>query len=344
MNIKRLDLLNLINTNAVVVGESYRITDYSSAVYPTVIGLSPNEVSKNADDDKYTIIYDVQTNIISFLSDGNISANCDWTVYEINGTNIVIGTIPGDADDFKIKGCSNVVIGDDNYIQITSCDNIIIGDKNRAAVNQSTFVTIGNDNEVFIEGCNGVYVGNNNHDIHMGSVDDVEVNDNNSEIDISAGTNIIGSGNVGVVISSYNNVVKNGCRGVELTAGNNFIDKASYVAVGGEYNTIMDSDSITIENGYGNELRSSQIIRIADTNNNDIFSQDMTLSGKTAFQKYRPNEFGGVIKVNENIIDPNNRQSDNNGTILYIEGNTLDVETKGKNKYELKDGIWQTIN
>ena len=342
IEVSNTELLELKNSNSLVVGEVYHITNYSRSIniYMGAISASEFDDESTSDNPNIYIHYLLEDNVVDYMKDvqrriegyfdwsGNITGDCKDIYFEnsrdlkvINSSEIycsgeVIGTIVGSKNIYvsdatvQIESCENIVVGKNSVVNLSGCNNLTIGEKNKFS----------------IDNVEGVSVGDNNGNLKLNSY------------------NIVWSGNFEINVTGENNFIGNGNQEINLVGDFNEINESRFVELDGSFNSLRKSELIGMKEGVGNLVEDSYSIDVIKSNNSSIAVKDLVIEGKTPFVSYRSNK-NSDLKIVKNLVQPENLQSDNRGRILNIEqqkflGETGPDGTKNVNSFKLDNGIW----
>ena len=343
IEISNTELLELKNSNSLVVGEVYHITNYGGTlqIYMRPISSSEFDDESTTDNPNIYIHYLLEDNVVDYMKDverriegyfdwsDNISGNCKDIYFEnsrdlkvINSTNVycsdsVFGTISNSGNIFvsdcqvQIESCENIVVGEGSTINISGCNNLTIGEQNKLSI----------DN---IEG--------------------VSIADENENLKLNSYT-LIGSGNFEINVTGENNVIYNGNREVNLVGDFNSLENSRYIELDGSFNSLRNSELIGMKGGVGNLIEDSYSVDVVKSNNSSIAVKDLVIEGKTPFVSYKSDK-NSDVKVVKNLVEPENLQSDNRGRVLDINQQRFlnDVGEDGVkniNSFRLVGGVWQ---
>ena len=342
IEVSNTELLELKNSNSLVVGEVYHITNYSGSIniYMGAISGSEFDDESTSDNPNIYIHYLLEENSIDYLKDverriegyfdwtDNITGDCKDIYFEnsrnlkvINSTDVycsgeVIGTIQNSKNIFvsdcqvEIESCENIVIGEGSTINISGCNNLTIGKNNKFSFNN-------------IE---GISVGDNNGDLKLNSY------------------NIVWSGNFEINVTGENNFIGNGNQEINLVGDFNSVENSRFVELGGSFNSLRNSELIGMKEGVGNDLLNCNSIDIVKSNNSSISTKNLVIEGKTPFVSYHSNK-NSDLKIVKNLVQPIDLQSDNRGRVLDINqqrfmGETGEDGLKNVNSFRLDNGVW----
>ena len=336
------ELLELKNSNSLVVGEVYHITNYSRSIniYMGAISASEFDDESTSDNPNIYIHYLLEENSIDYLKDverriegyfdwtDNISGNCQNIFFENSRDLKVI-------DSSEIY-CSGEVIGtisnskniyvSDCQVQIESCENIVVG----------------KGSTINISGCNNVTIGEKNK-FSLDNIEAVSVGDENGNLKLK-NYNIVWSGNFEVSVTGENNILGNNNQEINLVGDFNQVENSRFIELGGSFNSLKNSELVGMKEGFGNDLLNCYSVDIVKSNNSSIAVKDLVVEGKQPFVSYKSDK-NSDIKVVRNLVQPDNLQSDNKARILDIEqqkfvGETGPDGTKNINSFKIVDGVW----
>ena len=343
IEVTNTELLELKNSNSLVVGEVYHITNYGGTlqIYMRPISSSEFDDESTTNNENIIVHYVVEDNVVDYMKDvqrriegyfdfsDNIEGDCKDIYFEnsrnlkvINSSDVycngeVVGTI---------QNSKNIYVSDGSQVQIESCENIVVGEGSTINLSGCNNVTIGEQNKLSIDNVEGVDVGDNNGNLKLNNY------------------NIVWSGNFEINVTGENNVIYNGNQEVSLLGDFNEINESRYVELDGHFNKIENSELIGMKEGVGNLIEDSYSIDIIKSNNSSIAVKDLVVEGKTPFISYKSDK-NSDIKVVRNLVQPENLQSDNRGRVLDINQQRFLNEvgpdgTKNVNSFRLDNGIW----
>ena len=342
IEVSNTELLELKNSNSLVVGEVYHITNYSRSIniYMGAISASEFDDESTSDNPNIYIHYLLEENSIDYLKDverriegyfdwtDNISGNCQNIFFENSRDLKVI-------DSSEIY-CSGEVIGtisnskniyvSDCQVQIESCENIVVG----------------KGSTINISGCNNVTIGEKNK-FSLDNIEAVSVGDENGNLKLK-NYNIVWSGNFEVSVTGENNILGNNNQEINLVGDFNQVENSRFIELGGSFNSLKNSELVGMKEGFGNDLLNCYSVDIVKSNNSSIAVKDLVVEGKQPFVSYKSDK-NSDIKVVRNLVQPDNLQSDNKARILDIEqqkfvGETGPDGTKNINSFKIVDGVW----
>ena len=342
IEVTNTELLELKNSNSLVVGEKYHITNYGGTlqIYMRPISSSEFDDESTSDNPNIYIHYLLEENSIDYMKDveRRIEGYFDWSD---NITGEVKDIYFENSRDLKVINstdvyCSGEVIGtiqnskniyvSDATVQIESCENIVVGEGSTINISGCNNLTIGEQNIFSIDNIEGISVGDNNENLKLNSY------------------NIVWSGNFEINVTGENNVIYNGNREVNLLGDFNEINESRYIELDGSFNSLRNSELIGMKDGVGNLIEDSYSVDIIKSNNSSIAVKDLVVEGKTPFVSYKSDK-NSEIKVVKNLVQSDNLQSDNKARILDINqqkflGETGEDGLKNVNSFKLDNGVW----
>ena len=342
IEISNTELLNLKNSNSLVVGEKYHITNYGVTLQIYVGAISANEFDDESttNNENIYVHYVVEDNVVDYMKDvkRRIEGYFDWSD---NITGEVKDVYFENSRDLKVINssdvyCSGEVIGtiqnskniyvSDCQVQIESCENIVVGKGSVVNLSGCNNLTIGENNKFSIDNIEGISVGDNNGNLKLNSY------------------NIVWSGNFEINVTGENNFIGNGNQEINLVGDFNSVENSRYIELNGSFNSLRNSELIGMKEGVGNEVDNSYSVDVIKSNNSSIAVKDLVVEGKTPFMSYKSDK-NSDIKVVRNLVEPENLQSDNKARILDIDkqkfvGETGEDGLKNTNSFRLDRGIW----
>ena len=342
IEISNTELLNLKNSNSLVVGEKYHITNYGVTLQIYVGAISANEFDDESttNNENIYVHYVVEDNVVDYMKDvkRRIEGYFDWSD---NITGEVKDVYFENSRDLKVINssdvyCSGEVIGviqnskniyvSDCQVQIESCENIVVGKGSVVNLSGCNNLTIGENNKFSIDNIEGISVGDNNGNLKLNSY------------------NIVWSGNFEINVTGENNFIGNNNQEINLVGDFNSVENSRYIELNGSFNSLRNSELIGVKEGVGNEVDNSYSVDVIKSNNSSIAVKDLVVEGKTPFVSYKSDK-NSDIKVVRNLVEPENLQSDNKARILDIEQQKFLNEvgpdgTKNVNSFRLVGGIW----
>ena len=342
IEISNTELLELKNSNSLVVGEKYHITNYGGTlqIYVGAISSSEFDDESTTDNPNIYIHYLLEENSIDYMKDveRRIEGYFDWSdnitgevkdIYfensrdlkVINSTDVYCsGEVSG-----NIQNSKNIYVSD-CQVQIESCENIIVGNGSTINLSGCNNLTIGEQNNFSIDNIEGISVGDNNENLKLNSY------------------NIVWSGNFEINVTGENNVIYNGNREVNLLGDFNEINESRYIELDGHFNIIENSELIGFKESVGNEVDNSYSVDVIKSNNSSVSTKNLVIEGKTPFVSYKSDK-NSDLKIVKNLVEPENLQSDNRGRVLDLNQQRFLGETgvdgiKNVNSFRLDNGIW----
>ena len=342
IEVSNTELLELKNSNSLVVGEVYHITNYGGSIniYMRPISASEFDDESTSDNPNIYIHYLLEENTIDYLKDveRRIEGYFDWS-----------GNIDGDCKDVYFENsrelkvidssdvyCNGEVIGvirnskniyvSDCQVQIESCENIVVSEGSTINISGCNNLTIGENNKFSLDNIEGISVGDNNGNLKLNSY------------------NIVWSGNFEINVTGGNNVIYNGNQEINLVGDFNQVENSRFVELDGHFNKIENSELIGFKESVGNELLHSYSVDIIKSNNSSIAVKDLVIEGKTPFISYKSDK-NSDIKVVKNLVQPIDLQSDNRGRVLDLNQQKFLNEVgpdglKNINSFKIVDGVW----
>jgi hypothetical protein len=342
------ELIELKDTESLVAGEVYKLTDYSGSfpIYMTAIDEKTFEDESYTDNQDIILHYDLDQARIDYMKDNvrRIEGNFDWS-------NNIEGEVSDiyfeNANLLHVKDSSNVVCEDSVGIgsTVSNSSNIIIGDGATVSINNSLDIVVGGNSTVNISGSTSVTIGERNT-LTITDTTAISVGDDNENV-ILGNYNKIGSRNRNVALNGENNIIKSDDYNLIIEGDLNEVNKSRFVNIGGSFNDIEKSNLIKLNNAVGNKIANSSSADVVNTNNNIIAVRNIIVQDKPAFLQYSSPKNSNIKRV-KNLIEKINLQSDNEGRTLIIDQNKFYQETgssgtKNDKKYEIVDGIWTEV-
>ena len=341
------ELKDLRDNGNLVVGEVYKLTDYSGSIniYLTANSVNTLADKSTTDDPNIEIHYDLDQAKIDYMKDvqRRIEGYFDWS-------NNIEGTVSDiyfeNANGLKVTESSNVLcensVGSSSVI---NSSNIIIGDGATVSISGSSNVVVGGNSTVTISGSNSVTIGERNT-LTMTDTTAVSVADENENLSLGNYSKI-GSRNRGLTITGENNTIKSDNYNLNVEGDLNEISKTRFVEIFGSFNDVERTDLTKLNSSVGNKVFDSSSIDIVNVNNNVVATRDIIIQNKPAFLEYK-SKLNSDVKVVKNLIEKVNMQSDNQGRTLVIDeqkfyGETGASGTKSDMQYELVNNIWTEV-
>ena len=338
------ELKNLRDSNSLVAGEVYHISDYSGSIniYMTAENQNTLADKSTTDDPNIEIHYDLDQAKIDYMKDTQrrIEGYFDWTS-NIEGT--VSDIYFENAKNLKVTESSNVLC--ENSVGsglVINSSNIIIGDGATVQISGSSDVMVGGNSNVNISGSNSVTVGERNT-LTIANTTAISVYDDNENISLGNYSKI-GSRNRNVEIAGTNNVIESDIYSLNVEGDLNEISESRFVEIFGSFNNVEKTDLTKLNGSVGNKITNSSSVDIVNTNNNVVAVRNIIVQNKPAFLQYM-SKLNSDVKVVKNLINKVNMQSDNQGRTLIIDQQKFYQEggssgTKSDKKYEIVDGNW----
>ena len=342
IEVSNTELLELKNSNSLVVGEVYHITNYGGTLQIYMVPISSSEFDDESTSDNPNIYihYLLEENSIDYMKDverriegyfdwtDNVSGNCKDVYFEnsrdlkvIDSSEIYCsGEVSG-----TISNSKNIYVSD-CQVQIESCENIVISE----------------GSTINISGCNNLTIGENNN-FSLDNIEGISVGDNNENLKLNS-YNIVWSGNFEINVTGENNVIYNVNREVNLVGDFNSLENSRYIELDGSFNSLRNSELIGFKESVGNEVDNSYSVDVVKSNNSSIAVKDLVIEGKTPFVSYKSDK-NSEIKVVKNLVEPENLQSDNRGRVLDLNQQRFFNEVgedglKNVNSFKLDNGVW----
>ena len=339
------ELKDLRDNGNLVVGEIYKITDYSGSIniYMTANSVNTLADKSTTDNPNIEIHYDLDQAKIDYMKDTvrRIEGYFDWSS-NIEGT--VSDVYFENAKNLKVTESSNVVCENSVGVgsNVINSSNITIGDGATVKISGSSDVVIGSSSNVNISGSNSVTVGERNT-LTMTDTTAVSVYDENENVTVGNYSKI-GSRNRGVEITGVNNLIESNNYSINIEGDFNEVDSSRFVEIFSSFNEIEKTDLTKLTTAVGNKITNSSSIDVINTNNNVVATRDIIIQGKPAFLEYK-SKLNSDVKVVKNLIEKVNLQADNQARTLIIDQQKFYQEsgisgTKSDKKYEIVDGVW----
>ena len=339
------ELKNLRDSNGLVAGEVYHITDYSGSlnIYMTAENQNTLADKSTTDDPNIEIHYDIDSGVVDYMKDTSrkIEGYFDWS-------NNIEGTVSNiyfeNAQNLKVTESSDVIcensVGSSSLVINSS--NVIIGDGATVSISGSSDIVIGRNSTVTISGSTSVTIGERNV-LTIADTTAISVYDDNENLTLG-NYNKIGSRNRGVEITGENNNIKSDNYNLNIEGDFNEIDSSRFVEIFGTFNEIEKTDLTKLNSSVGNKIFNSSSIDIVNTNNNSVAVRNIIIQDKPAFLEYSSPK-NSDVKVVKNLINTTNMQADNNARTLIIDQQKFYQEggadgTKSDKKYEIINGNW----
>lgn len=342
------ELKNLRDSNSLVAGEVYHISDYSGSIniYMTAENQNTLADKSTTDDPNIEIHYDLDQAKIDYMKDTQrrIEGYFDWTS-NVEGT--VSDIYFENAKNLKVTESSDVFCEDSVGVGSTviNSSNIIIGDGATVQISGSSDVMVGRNSNVNISGSTSVTVGERNT-LTIANTTAISVYDDNENISLGNYSKI-GSRNRGVEITGMNNVIESDIYSLNVEGDLNEISESRFVEIFGSFNNVEKTDLTKLNGSVGNKVFDSSSIDVINTNNNVVATRDIIIQNKPAFLQYM-SKLNSDVKVVKNLINKVNMQSDNQGRTLIIDQQKFYQETgasgtKSDVQYDLVNGVWTEV-
>ena len=342
------ELKNLRDSNGLVVGEVYKLTDYSGSlnIYMTAITEKELADESKTDNPNIEIHYDLDQAKIDYMKATVRRIECyfDWSS---NVEGEVSNIFFENANGLKVTESSDVIC--ENSVgsgsTVINSSNIIIGDESTVSISGSSNVVVGRSSNVNISGSNSVTIGERNV-LELTDMTAVSVYDENENLSLGNYSKI-GSRNRGVTITGENNLIESNNYSLNVEGDLNEISESRFVEIFGSFNNVDKTDLSKLNSSVGNKVFDSSSIDIVNVNNNVVATRDIIIQDKPAFLEYK-SKLNSDVKVVKNLIEKVNMQSDNQGRTLVIDqqkfyGETGATGTKSDVQYDLVGGVWTEV-
>ena len=341
------ELKNLRDSNSLVAGEVYHISDYSGSIniYMTAENQNTLADKSTTDDPNIEIHYDLDQAKIDYMKDTQrrIEGYFDWTsnvegtvsdIYFENAKNLKVTEssnvlCENSVGSGLVINSSNIIIGDGATVQISGSSDVVVGGNSNVNISGSTSVTVGERNTLTIANTTAISVYDDNENISLGNYSK------------------IGSRNRGVEITGMNNVIESDIYSLNVEGDLNEISESRFVEIFGSFNNVEKTDLTKLNGSVGNKITNSSSVDIVNTNNNVVATRDIIIQNKPAFLQYM-SKLNSDVKVVKNLINKVNMQSDNQGRTLIIDQQKFYQETgasgtKSDVQYDLVNGVWTEV-
>ena len=342
------ELKDLRDNGNLVVGEIYKVTDYSGSIniYMTANSVNTLADKSTTDNPNIEIHYDIDSGVVDYMKDvqRRIEGYFDWTS-NVEGT--VSDVYFENAKNLKVTESSNVVC--ENSVgsgsTVINSSNITIGDGATVQISNSSDVVVGRSSSVTISGSNSVTVGERNT-LTLTDTTAVSVYDENENLSLGNYSKI-GSRNRNIEITGVNNLIESNNYSINIEGDFNEVDSSRFVEIFSSFNDVERTDLTKLNGAVGNKVFDSSSIDIVNTNNNVVNVRNIIIQGKPAFLEYK-SKLNSDVKVVKNLIEKVNMQSDNQGRTLVIDQQKFYQETgasgtKSDVQYDLVNGIWVEV-
>ena len=339
------ELKELRDNGNLVVGEVYKLTDYSGSIniYLTANSVNTLADKSTTDDPNIEIHYDLDQAKIDYMKDTvrRIEGYFDWT-------NNIEGTVSNiyfeNANGLKVTESSNVVC--ENSVgsgsTVINSSNITIDDGATVSISGSLDVVVGGNSTVTISGSNNITIGKRNT-LTIADTTAVSIYDENENISLGNFSKI-GSRNRNIEIVGENNIIKSDNYFLNVEGNLNNVDSSRFIELTGSFNDVEKTDLTKLNSAVGNKITNSSSIDVINTNNNVVAVRNIIIQDKPAFLQYG-SKLNSDVKVVKNLINKVNLQADNQARVLIIDEQKFYQETgasgtKSDKKYEIINGNW----
>ena len=341
------ELKNLRDSNSLVAGEVYHISDYSGSINIYMTAENQNTLADKSTTDNINIEihYDLDQAKIDYMKDTQrrIEGYFDWTsnvegtvsdIYFENAKNLKVTEssnvlCENSVGSGLVINSSNITIGNGATVQISGSSDVMVGRNSNVNISGSTSVTVGERNTLTIANTTAVSVYDDNENISLGNYSK------------------IGSRNRGVEITGMNNVIESDIYSLNVEGDLNEISESRFVEIFGSFNNVEKTDLTKLNGSVGNKVFDSSSIDVINTNNNVVAVRNIIVQNKPAFLQYM-SKLNSDVKVVKNLINKVNMQSDNQGRTLIIDQQKFYQETgasgtKSDVQYDLVNGVWTEV-
>ena len=339
------ELKNLRDSNGLVVGEVYKLTDYSGGlnIYMTANSVNTLADKSTTDDPNIEIHYNIDSGVVDYMKDTvrRIEGYFDWTSnVEGEVSNIFFENANGlkvtESSDVicensvgvgsTVINSSKIIIGDGATVQISGSSDVVIGSSSNVNISGSTSIPIEKRKVLTMTDTTAVFIVDDNENLSLGNYSK------------------IGSRNRGVEIVGENNVIESDNYSLNVEGDLNEISESRFVEIFGSFNNVDKTDLSKLNSSVGNKVFDSSSVDIVNVNNNSVATRDIIIQDKPAFLEYK-SKLNSDVKVVKNLIEKVNMQSDNQGRTLVIDqqkfyGESGASGTKSDKKYEIINGNW----
>ena len=339
------ELKNLRDSNGLVAGEIYKVTDYSGSlnIYLTAENQNTLADKSTTDDPNIEIHYDVDSGVVDYMKDTarRIEGYFDWT-----------NNIEGEVSDIYFENANGLKVTESSDVMcknivgvgsiVINSSKIIIGDESIVHISGSSDIVVGGNSTVNISGSNSVTIGERNV-LTLTDITAISIYDDNENLSLGNYSKI-GSRNRGVEIAGENNLIESDNYSINIEGDLNEIDSSRFVEMFGSFNNVDKTDLTKLNSAVGNKITNSSSVDIVNTNNNSVAVRNIIIQNKPAFLEYK-SKLNSDVKVVKNLINKVNMQSDNEARTLIIDQQKFYQETgvsgtKSDKKYEIVDGNW----
>ena len=342
IEVTNTELLELKNSNSLVVGEVYHITNYGGTlqIYMRAVSSSEFDDESTTNNENIYVHYVVEDNVVDYMKDiqRRIEGYFDWSD---NITGEVKDIYFENSRDLKVINSSEIYCSGEVSGTISNSKNIYVSDC-QVQIESCENIVINKDSRVDLSGCNNVTIGENNK-FSLDNIEGIDVGDNNGNLKLN-NYNIVWSNNFEISVTGENNVIYNGNQEINLVGDFNSLENSKYIELNGSFNSLRNSELVGMKEGVGNEVVGSNSIDIIKSNNSSISTKNLVIEGKSAFLDYSSKK-NSEVKVVKNLVQPENLQSDNRGRVLDLNRQRFLNEVgedglKNVNSFKLDNGIW----
>ena len=342
IEVSNLELLELKNSNSLVVGEKYHITNYGGTlqIYMGAISANTFDDESTTNNENIYVHYVVEDNVVDYMKDveRRIEGYFDWSD---NITGEVKDIYFENSRNLKVINSTDVYCNGEVVGTILNSKNIYVSDC-QVHIENCENIVVGKGSVVNLSGCNNLTIGENNK-FSIDNIEGIDVGDNNENLKINS-YNIVWSGNFEISVTGENNFIGNCNQEVSLNGDFNQVENSRFVELDGSFNSLRNSELIGMKEGVGNDLLNCYSVDIVKSNNSSIAVKDLVIEGKTPFVSYKSDK-NSDVKVVKNLVEPENLQSDNRGRVLDLNqqrfmGETGPDGTKNINSFKIVGGVW----
>ena len=341
--VSNTELLEVKNSNSLVVGEVYHITNYGGSINIYMVPISSSEFDDESTSDNPNIYihYLLEENSIDYMKDverriegyfdfsDNISGNCKDVYFE-------------NSRDLKVINSTDVYCSGEVSGTISNSKNIMVENGATVTIDNSQNIVVGEGSTINLSGCNNLTIGEQNN-FSIDNIEGISVGDNNENLKLNS-YNIVWSNNFEINVTGENNVIYNGNQEINLVGDFNQVENSRYIELDGHFNKIENSELIGFKESVGNLIEDSYSVDVIKSNNSSVSTKNLVIEGKTPFVSYKSDK-NSDLKIVKNLVQPENLQSDNKGRVLDINQQRFLGETGvdgilNVNSFKLDNGIW----
>ena len=343
IEVSNTELLQLKNSNSLVVGEVYHINNYGGTLQIYMVPISSSEFDDESTTDNPNIYihYLLEENSIDYMKDveRRIEGYFDWSD---NITGEVKDIYFENSRDLKVINSTDVYCSGEVSGTISNSKNIMVENGATVTIDNSQNIVVGEGSTINISGCNNLTIGEQNN-LSIDNIEGISVGDNNENLKLNSYT-LIGSRNFEINVIGENNILGNDNREVNLVGDFNSLENSRYIELDGSFNSLRNSELVGMKGGVGNLIEDSYSVDVVKSNNSSIAVKDLVVEGKSPFVSYKSDK-NSEIKVVKNLVEPENLQSDNRGRVLNINQQKFFNEVgedglKNVNSFKLDNGVW----